>query len=71
MKLVKVSTWNNNKQGVYQLEYANQTIPFEYHKKVDKKGTLYCVECSLTGYFEAYGLEEVKTKIINQIYLAN
>jgi hypothetical protein len=71
MKLVKVSSWDKGNKGVYQLHYNNIVIPFEFQKKIDKKRTLYCVECSLTGYFEEYGLNNVKTKIINKINLVD
>jgi len=70
MKLVKVSNWDNNKSGVYHLHHENHVIPFEFTKKSDKKGVLYCVNCSLTGYFEEYSLKKVKDKIISKINLA-
>lgn len=66
-KLVKVSEWDNGKCGVYQIQTNNLAVPFEYKKTKDKKGTLYCIDCSITGYFESYGIKEVTDKILKKL----
>jgi hypothetical protein len=61
----KINNWGNETQ--YHAIGDGITVPFIVIKKHDKIGTLYCVECSLCGYFEEYGMHNVKSKLTELI----
>jgi len=61
----KINNWNN--ETLYHATGNNITVPFTVIKKQDKIGALYCVECSLCGYFEVYGMHSVKIRLTELI----
>lgn len=61
----KINSWDNT--TLYHAISDNLTIPVTAERKTDKIGVLYCVECSLTGYFEVYGIKALKSKIVESI----
>jgi len=56
MKITKVSSYHNH--TLYQVNYNGCDYNLEIRKIKDKIGTLLC--CDFIGYFEVYGMKEVK-----------
>lgn len=50
-------------ETTYHMIGEGITIPFVATKTSDKIGTLYTIECSLTGYFQEYGMNAVKSRL--------